>query len=266
MENKISFPEQFISSICKLKSYNYFFQQSLGRAFLYLFLASVILAGLGGIRFMVEFNTAIDEVIDTMKSDLPYFELRDGELTVDAEMPYIVSESADHIFIIDTTGQSDQSALNGYDIGMLFTKDDMYQKQSRFETRHYDLGAFAGLTVTRSDVMLFMPMLKWMIAFIAFFGFIFYFCGKLLGALIVSIGGLIIESTASKKIGFGNLYKLSLYALTLPMFIKMVLTLMQVTVPLFFIIYYSIALFYLYKAVMTVRDNSEEDAAGPYPG
>ena len=263
MESKMSFPEQFISSVFKFKAYKSFFQRSLGRAFLYLFLASIILYGLGGIRFMVEFNAGIDEIITTLKSDLPYFELHNGELTVEAEMPYTVSEAADHIFIIDTSGQLDQSVLDGYDMGILLTKHDMYQKQSTFETRHYDLKAFTGLTVTRSDFIHWIPMLKWLIAFVALFGFIFYFCGKLLSALIIGVGGLIIESATNRKIGFGNLYKLSLYALTLPMIIQMVLTLARVTVPLFFIIYYGVALFYLYKAVTTVI-SPEGDPTGPY--
>lgn len=264
MEENLSFPEQFIGSIFKFETYRVFFRRSTGRAFLYLFLASIILAGLGSIRFLVEFNAEINEVVNTLKANLPYFELRNGELTVDAGMPYIVSESADHIFVIDTTGQLDQSILDDYDVGMLLTKHDLYQKQSVFETRHYSLNAFAGLTITRDDMIRWLPILRWLIVIIIMFGFVFYFCGKLLSALIISLGGLIIENAVNRKIGFGSLFKLSLYALTLPMIIQVVLTLARVTVPMFFLLYYSIALFYLYKAVITVTNHPERDAAGPY--
>ncbi|HOL16658.1 MAG TPA: DUF1189 family protein, partial [Bacillota bacterium] len=134
-----------------------------------------------------------------------------------------------------------------------------YLKQNRFETRHYHLSALAaGPALTRSDLIRWLPLLKLITVFMIVIGFIVYFCGKLLGALIVATGGLILESATRCKIGFGNLYKLSVYALTLPMIMQTVLTLVRIKIPLFSLFYYGIALLYLYRALTaTGQENAD---------
>lgn len=73
------------------------------------------------------------------------------------------------------------------------------------------------------------------------------------------------EITVDHKIGFRNLFKLSIYALTLPILIKFVLTLGNITIPYFWVLYYGIALVYLWKALHLMRTKSdamaEEDTA-----
>lgn len=262
MQENLSFPEQFLDSIFKIETYRYFYRRSLGRAIFYLFCASIILAGIGGIPFLVEIHAEINEFVETITKNMPELELRNGELSVDAPMPHIVFEADDLIFVIDTTGQTDQSIMDQYESGILITKHELYFKQNRFETMHYKFSAIsAGPAITRNDFVRWLPLLKLTTVFIMGIGFIVYFCGKLISALIVAAGGVVLESAAGYKIGFGNLYKLSVYALTLPMIMQTVLTLIQINTLLFSPFYYGIALLYLYRALTAI---GQENADKPY--
>ncbi|MEW5785062.1 MAG: DUF1189 domain-containing protein [Bacillota bacterium] len=247
-------PRQFVSSMFKIEAYRYFFRQSLGRAFLYLFFISVILAGLSGIKPLVNYCATIDEMVLAMNTDAPHFELHNGELTMDAAMPYIIDQSADYFFAVDTTGQLDGSVLDNYQQGILITKHGWFQKQNAYRLEQYSFKSLGNISITKDDVIEWLPMLKWFSLLIIFFGFIFYFCGKLLSALIIGAGGLIFAGTAKTKIGFGNLYKLSIYTLTLPMVLKALLNIVEVTVPLFWVFYYGIALIYLFRAITILND------------
>lgn len=262
MEPGISLPLQFFNSMFNFEAYRVFFRQSTGKAFLYLFVVAVVLAGLSGIKPLLEYNRAIDELISAMEAKIPYFELRDGELAVDAEMPCVIEDSPEYFFAIDTSNRLDESVLDDYPEGMLLTRHAVIHKVNRVQTNHFSYQSF-GFNITRDDVARWLPALKWGVVFIALFGFMYYFCGKLISALILSVAGLIIESITGCKIGFGNIYKLTLYALTLPMVIKAGLSIAGVSVPLFWLIYHGIALFYLYKAITTAYDHRAGDAVGP---
>ena len=249
---------QFYNSITRFEAYKYFFRQSFGKAFLYLILISIPLAAISGFRTIYDFNVGINDAVKYVKTDFPNFELTNGELEVDAEMPYIVEKNEEELIIIDTTDKADATILNGYESGIFISKYGLDYKKSAFETRKIDFASFNGVTFTKDSILKWLPYLKWFTLLIILFGFFFYIIGKLISALFLSIGGIIMAKVIKHKISFGNLYKLSIYCLTLSILINALINLMGLTIPFFSLIYYGIALVYLWKVIKVLK-NQELD-------
>lgn len=252
---------RFVSSITKTEGYHTFFREPLGKAILYLLVVSILFAGINSIRIAVGLSNGIDEVVNALATEVPNFEIRDGILIIDARMPIIVEDSPDMLFIIDTSGTLDKTVLDDYDNGIFVSQYGFVDKTDGFEVHSYQFSQFGAFSVTKQDVQAWLPLLKWLNIFIIVFSIIFYFIGKLLSAVIVSIGGLIIESIVKHKVGFTDLMKLSIYALTLPMVLKFLLAVSEVAIPYFWVIYYGIALIYVWKALQLLLMKSEMDTA-----
>jgi hypothetical protein len=258
MPEKMGFFSKFVGSMTKGEAYRRFYLEPLGQAMIYLLLLTVLLSGINSIRNVYLFNQGIDEIIHEVAYGMPYFELRDGRLRIDGEMPIYVDKTDDFIFVVDTSGKLDASVLDDYYEGVFISEFQFVQKTG-LETTSYRFSDFGGFRVTKSDVVRWLPVLRWMNVFIVFFGLLFAFVGKLISAFIVGIGGMILELVVKFKVGFDQLYKLSIYALTLPMVLKLLVNLAGVEVPSFNLMYYTIALFYLWRALRVLRDGSEAE-------
>ena len=126
-EEKINIFNSYIKSIFDFNSYNFFYKRSLGRAFLYLFFLTIVLGGLSIIRPLYNFNTMLDKFTTNYIKLAPEFTFKDGVLDVHSDVPLIYGDSQVG-YIIDTSGKTTSSVLNGYTSGILITKNHMYQK------------------------------------------------------------------------------------------------------------------------------------------
>jgi hypothetical protein len=252
-EEKIGFFSQVAGSIARIETYRYFFKRTTGKAILYLLLLSLIFGTAGALRVMYEVNTGISQFISYFQFEVPEFSLENGELKVEADMPMIISQTQEHLFMIDTTGNTDERVLEPYPNGLLITKHEFIQKEN-YGMRKQSFQALQGIVLTKSDVVGFFPYLRFINIFVVIFGFIFHFIGKLISALWVAIAGVIISSSVKYKLPFGTHYKLSIYALTLPIILKAMFRILGVAVPFFGWIYYGIAIFYLWKAINMLKE------------
>jgi hypothetical protein len=169
----------------------------------------------------------------------------------------IVTGDINNVIIVDTTGGTDENALDKYKSGILILKSKIIQKENSLQKREYNLKEFGTLTLTKSDVQGWIPLLKIINLFIVLFGYIGFFTGKLLSALVLALIGLIISGSMKLHKDFGDLYKISIYSLTLPIIIKVLLSVINYTIPYFFIIYYGVAIFYIWKSLSIIKKNEE---------
>jgi hypothetical protein len=255
-EERMGFFSQLIGSITKIETYRRFFKRTTGKAILYLFILSLIFGTAGALRAMYYYNRGISELINFFQYEAPSFTLENGELNVEGSMPIVVDENDGNVFIIDTTGGTDESILDKYPNGILITKDELIQKEN-YSTKRQSFKMAQGVRITKEGLIGFFPLLRGINILIVVFGFIFHFIGKLISALLVAIAGSIISSIVNYNLTFGTQYKLSVYALTLPIIIKAVLSVLGVEIPYFWIPYYGIAIFYMWKAINMLKENGE---------
>ncbi len=219
---------------------------------------TLIFGAITGIRILYDFNTGLNEVIQGIQTEIPDFKLQNGELVVDAKMPLTVDKTQEGIFIIDTSGQTDQEILKDYPTGILVTKSEVIQKKNDIETTSYNFKDLGDIVVTKSDVEKYLPYLKVLNAFIIVFGYIGYLIGKLFSVLILSLVGLLLAKILKYHSGFGTFFKASIYVLTLPLMIKTILSLFAVTIPYFWLIYYGIAILYLWNIIKILKQTNDD--------
>ena len=257
MENeKMNVFKKFYKNLIDFKSYRYFHKETMGRAFLYLLLITLIFGGIISAKTAYNYNTGVSKVITYFNDKVPDFTLENGELNVDADMP-IKNVSGNDIMIIDTTNDTSESILDNYDTGILITKDKMIQKKSSLQTTVTQFSSLGNLKLTKAMLKSYIPLLKIGSVFIVGFMLIGFYLSKLFSALLISLIGLIFNSAMDTKLDYGNIYKFSIYSLTVPIIIKTIIQFFNITVPFFFLIYYGIAALWLGLGIREIRKEAE---------
>lgn len=254
--NKINFFTRIGQSISNYDFYRIIVKESLGKAFGYLILFSLMISVLSCIKPVYDTNKAIGLVINHFESDIPYFELKNGELQVEGDMP-IVFENENSIMVIDTRENPDESVIYGYQQGFLVTKTKMVSKEG-FEKTEYTFKDFGAIDFNKKDVQKFLPSLKVFLIPIIIIGIILWtIIGKLLSSLFVSLLGVVVNSMLHGNLKYGDIYKIGIYSLTFPSIIKFIIRLMPYKIPylssMFFFIYYGLVILYIVKAIHSIK-------------
>lgn len=231
--------------------YRSFIAEKPGRAVVYLLLLSLMLGALSLVTPVVDFNGAISEFMLNFDNEVPNFTFAGGKLAVEGDMPIILGEGGSTV-IIDTSGQTDESILDDYDNAILITADRMIQK-SYANKQVTNFSLMQGIAFDRDDVKRALPLVKLATVFIVIFGLIFFICAKFISALIVSLAGLIINAVMGTRLLYADVFKISAYSLTLPMFIGTLIALSGAPIPYIWVIFYIIAFVYVWGAMNAVK-------------
>jgi len=259
---KMDFWNQFVSSIIKTGQYEELIQRSTGKAVLYLLLLTFIVTLAYGINIAIYWNNSVDEMTNAFVNG-PQFLLADGVLEVKAPMPYVISNSKDVIKIVDTSGKTDENILRGHKYGFFIGKDKAVLKLNEVESQTYnydDLRMAKGDTVTKAMMIEVFPRLKWLNVLIVLGLFIYDFLANLTAALILSLGGLLTSMIINHRIMFNDLYKISIYALTLPLVLELAKELAGIDIPYFKLSFYSIAITYVVMALLLLKNKSDSSS------
>lgn len=218
-EKNLNFFTRIINSVEGIKHYKYILKETVGKAIIYLLLLSLILGVVASIRTSIIANTEISKLIHVYTNDLPNFELKNGELNVEGNMPMVLSEDRDYYVVIDTTNNTNPKVLDSYDKGLLILKDRMIEKRNTAQFQTIDFKALQGVTINKSVINNYLPITKLIIPFIYIVNILGYFLGGLLSALFLALVALIINAIFRTDLKYGEIYIIAIYALTTPMII-----------------------------------------------
>ncbi len=249
-KEKVSFFSKLFYSIAKFDQYPRMIKEGVGKAFLYLFLFSLIFGTISGVIVGYQTNQGLQAFVGEIEQGLPDFTLTNGELHVEGEMP-IVLEEDDTLMIIDTTGLTSPSILDDYPTGLLVFKDSVIYKKSVFETRQYRFSDFGDVTLTKADILTYLPLLKWIGVIFGIFVFLFFYIAKIINAFILTILSFILSAIQKAKISFAQMYSMSIYALTLPILIDVLLKLFNLNLRWY--LYYGIAFVFMWMAIRAMN-------------
>ena len=260
------FSEMFYS-IAGVKKYPGFLKNKGGKVFGYVLM--VVLLGTMIAQALTIPRTAI--TVTSLKDalmEIPDFELKNGKLdmedsfTFDADDVYVFIESENFPYIMSFSTSEWESRLEDYESVMLMDRNSILIK-SDGEIDMYDYPE--SLQVTRSQIYGYLDYIYLIVAIYLVFVYIFSVIGYFFSALFVALVGMIIGSFMKQKLTFGQLYLLSLYAKTLPLFIKGLMKLFSIDVFGFSIITFSIACVYLGFAIhhMDMLDEEKKRVDGP---
>ena len=257
-EIKLSLWEKFIISLYKFKESSQLIKESTGKAFLYLFILTIILGSVSIAPTIVAFNQGMNYIGPEITNELPDFELKNGTLSVDKEMPIVIGDERTKI-IIDTTDNTKIEDIKDYSQIILLTKTKMYQKNLG-QVQNYDYSFFGNTVINKAYLLNLIPKIRnFGYVIIIVFGLLIYFIGKVISALIISVIGQIVNSSLHLNIDYSKIFSLSIYALTAPMLIKSIIVrLAHVNIPFFGFLYYLVASMYIYLALSEMKKQSSD--------
>jgi len=250
-ETKINIFSRFFYSITSFAKYRLFLRQGAGKAVVYLLLLSILLSLAVYIPAGIQYGRIVDDLIANFDTMIPDFTLASGKLRVSGEMPIVVDEGA-YPIVIDTSPDAEDRILPQYDIVMLITGEKIIQKNYA-NKQVTNLNAFQGLELNRDDIVQALPLMKPIGIFIFVLFAIGFVCGKFISALIISLIGLTINSALKTNLSYRNIFKISVYSMTTPLLVCTIPSIVPVTIPFLWILFYILASVYVYGAIRSIR-------------
>lgn len=248
-------------SITDPKFYSYFISESLGKAFGYFLLFSLLVGLISGTIIANKTKSYINEAIDFTSSDKMHeFHISNGELYVDIDEPYIYEDER-FIFIIDMNEQYTYNDLAGYETGYLLTPKIIYMSQVGTQPLPLNLEDFKDLYFDNESLVNFLEYSKKIlvvpIIITILIGLLFM---NLITSFFSSIIALIFNSIFETRLTYSQLYNISIYALTLPT-IVIVITIngpiFALPAGLYILLYYCGISGYIIAALKSLKKSQE---------
>ena len=231
-----------------------------GRSFTYLLILFMLVYSMQVTKLYVGISSGINDLANGLSTEVPDFELKEGEFHFYGEMPYYIGgNEANAPYVIDTTGQTDAGILQGKFSGILITRTQMIVKQATGAVQTLNFRDFGEVNLTKQDIVRGIPKIAPIALAVMIFAFVFVFGWKLLNALILALLGLIADSIFKTRLKFSEVYNMSIYALTLPILIQLALFLAGVSIPGFFLIYWTISIVYIFMGIRACKKDEEPD-------
>lgn len=265
-------------------------QQSFGRSLRYIILLALFVAMVLSVNYTVVLKTVTVGVrewarargnIPQILSGIHAITIKNGQVSCAAQQPFVkrLDIQKDKVtFIIDTTGQI--TSLDGYDLGLLLTKNKLILKSMEREgmakIQEYDLskvayfkfelgeeskGEIANITfkartyyLTYKNLVMWLKILPW-VAFtiILIFLFLYYVFAKIVQLFVFSPISLLVGKFAKAGISYSKLLNIGAYAFTAPTLLAVLFIIIKVNIPIFWLLYMSLYVFFLIAAVLKCK-------------
>lgn len=247
--------QKFIKSISDFKSYKIFKEQSMKKAVLYILPICLILSVISHTYSAIKTIQYSDKVKPIIQENVPNFKIQDNKLIMkDKEIQEF--ETSGIIVKFDTTDKSKEE-FNNIENGMLFYSDGVMVRKNNKEVLNekYSKVYASGLdsAIIKQAIQYAKPIIIIMYIFMTIGALI----GVFMAALVVAVIGLILKKAINYQCSFKTLYKLSLYAMTLPILINACGALAMIRMPYIFL--EAIGAFYLYKALKVIKNGEDKD-------
>ncbi|MFD3156957.1 DUF1189 domain-containing protein [Haloimpatiens sp. FM7330] len=260
----MNFFMQLKDSITNFKSYEKISNQKFRKSFLYVIILSLILSIFISVKAGIFINTSYKEIIKFYNSDFPEFQIQNGILDVDVDMPYFeYDKEEEYILFIDTRENADEGILDDYpnDNGVFIFRDKIINKKDNGHTTStFEFSELGDGTFEKKDIEKLIPTfqkIKVLIYALIFIGyFIFQILSMLFLALIYGVISLIVNKIMKTNLKFNQLYNMCLYALTLPTLIGTITLGFGVDIPYFKTMKSTIVIVYIILIMKSIKENS----------
>src|SRR3989344_4432976 len=162
--------------------------------------------------------------------------IQNGQASTASKEPYFVKScegsNSQNIAVIDTKTPFSSEKFNEYKAAAWVTKDSVVYKRNNLETRSYSFTKIKDFKLNKevlnSYQKMFEPYLKFVgpiLILLAFAGTYLSYDFRLIHLLIVAALILVLGKLFKQEPGFGESYKISLYAITLGLSVDLVIDL-----------------------------------------
>lgn len=270
MKNKTGIVHRFAYSIYNFKEYKNFLSQGLFKAILYLFLVSLVFSTLGNISTLSMINDDVTRLENIFVKESPEFELKDGVLSIDSETPVIYEYDSEFslsratlgdVFISDTSGTTDISVLDNYDNVTYINSSSLYAKRSGQIIFSFDFADFDYLTFTKETFRAYFSVLKITFVFTLLIINPLLDFINILATIFIVLGPmtLMFSKNFKQKMGYLQCCIIGMYAVTLPLVLRSLATILDIYTLEFTLVFYGISFIYSTMAIKNMDMSKKID-------
>lgn len=227
MESKLNFLSKLKISMFKVKEYPLFFKEGLNKAITYILILSIFI---GSILGVLQFSalTILEKTANILLAQEEFkFEMNNGILDFKAT-PY-KEESGSDVVIIDSniTLENSTEVRNitvHKDRSVAFLKDGIVSRMNGMEYKiKYLEVPFLDKSIN-NDILIDSLQKAKPIKYLIFIAMILitYFAA-MFNALLISVAGVLSNKMNGSKLKYKDIFKISIYSLTLPMILKLII-------------------------------------------
>lgn len=234
MENKLKFFTKVSNSMFNIKSYPMLAKQTFSSVLGYILILSIIVGGILGVSQFALFNLMEKSSKEILQDEKYKFTLDNGVLEF-KNSPYEIEES-DIIVIIDTNKSlNDRDSLRSStvhkDISTVFLKDGIIARSYGQESymKYSDL-FFLQEPIDNSIVINFIDKISPFKYVVLLISIMLIYLRLLIFSIIISIIGIIANKIQGNTMKYIDILKISLFSLTLPTLIQLILPLGFITI------------------------------------
>lgn len=203
--------------------------------------------------------------VQTFLSDIPDFELRNGELWVDDVVE--IEEDGTYVYI-DTDpdyvfydADEMEAFLYDYTNALLMDSEKLILKNNGEVQGYYfsDLG----MDFDKEGLVKLIPWLYVIYVIFMILAYIWMTGWFFFGVIFVALLGMAVSSALKYHLTFGQLYLLGIYSRTLPLIVKAVVSFLPFNIPFFWLINFGLSVIVLALAIQKIKDNQPPVQMGP---
>lgn len=218
------------------------------------------------VKIHLGFSDFINNEAPAVVKQVPEITITDGEVSIEEPQPYYIKapENGDVIAVIDTTGTIE--SLEDANAICLLTKTNIIWRQSKFETRTFDLSQVKNFALDSDRIMGWLHIArKFLVITIYPFALLGSYVYRIVQALIYAAIGLLFASWCRVSLTYAALIRLAVVAVTPCVLLKTILGLAGVHLPYAWLIYLLIALGYLFFGVKAISETTTIQEETEFP-
>jgi hypothetical protein len=214
-----------------------------------LFVATIFISLGASVRITKFVNKTGDWAIE----NLPTIHISDGIVSVNTEEPFRIEKDG-FVIIIDTTGKI-LSIDKSIEQGVLLTRDKLIYKQSKTQTNTYELSNIKELILDEKTINRWQKnAFRVIFPLIFITSFVYYTLAKTLQILFFSFLPLMISGSKNLELKYPQIFKISVFSLTLPFALATMIEVFYFKVKLFPFLFIFIYAVYLVKGTLACQE------------
>lgn len=229
-------------------------QQWRGIGLLYLLSLLAVCLLLSSVKLQRMVDYFVTQIAPPIAAKLPDMTIEHGKLKTSAEMPYTITEASTgrKLAVIDTTGKVTNLAQS--QAAYLLTENSLFYRDATGQAKEFAFAQLPAMQITKANVDQFLQQVKHKaVYYIAGFLFINYLATLMLLVVLFSIFSVICARQLNVNLGYKSLLRLTAIAFTPLILLVLLDSLFPVAVPYQMLIFFFLAIFYIYFAIRANR-------------
>lgn len=249
--------KELILSLYDFKSFKEFIKNKRSKVFFAGVVLMVIYFSLTMIVPFIRFQFKTGGFVKIIEDYVPDFELKDGTLWVEKPIEYETDGTYIYIDTAPDTSFYDVDEIGEYisdyyQVVLMDSEKVIVKNKGEIMGRYF---SEFDMDFSRETLQQWVPNAYLIVTAFMVLAFIFMTALFFFGVLVVALIGMIVASCMKYRLTFGQLYQMGVYARTLPLLIKAIMSFLPFSIPMFGIINFGLSVLYIVLAIQKMKES-----------